>query len=108
MRLEKQQGQRRAVTIELGRECIRLLRNRVEKEALVSDETISAVAMLAAIEVRLSPLRKCGFADSSQHEKGNVRMMRMHTAGLSRMVGLVGGLNAIRERSPMIANSVFW
>ncbi|PQE29651.1 C6 transcription factor protein [Rutstroemia sp. NJR-2017a BBW] len=92
MRLEKQQGQRRAATIELGRECIRLLKTRVEKEALVSDQTISAVAMLAAIE----------------HEKGNVRMMRMHMAGLSRMVDLVGGLNAIRERNPMIANSVFW
>ncbi|PQE30907.1 C6 zinc finger domain-containing protein [Rutstroemia sp. NJR-2017a WRK4] len=92
MRLEKQQGQRRAATIELGRECIRLLKTRVEKEVVVSDQTISAVAMLAAIE----------------HEKGNVRMMRMHMAGLSRMVDLVGGLNAIRERNPMIANSVFW
>jgi hypothetical protein len=29
-------------------------------------------------------------------------------AGLSRMVDLVGGLPAIRERNPMIANSVFW
>lgn len=29
-------------------------------------------------------------------------------AGLLRMVDLAGGLNAIRERNPMIANSVFW
>ncbi|KAM3085842.1 hypothetical protein ACMFMG_002900 [Clarireedia jacksonii] len=92
MHLEKQQSHRQVATIELGRECIRLLRDRVEKEALVSDKTISAVAVLAAIE----------------HEKGNLRMMKMHMAGLSRMLELAGGLNAVRERNPMIANSVFW
>jgi len=40
---------------QLTAECIRLLRNRVEKSNLaegVSDTTISAVATLAAIEVR--------------------------------------------------------
>jgi hypothetical protein len=63
MRLEKQQGQRRAATIELGKECIRILKNRVEKEALVSDQTISAVAMLAAIEVRSSLLRRYKFSN---------------------------------------------
>jgi hypothetical protein len=40
---------------QLSAECIRLLRDRVENEELqlgISDQTISAVATLAAIEVR--------------------------------------------------------
>ncbi|TVY84873.1 hypothetical protein LSUE1_G000681 [Lachnellula suecica] len=79
----------------LSGECIRLLRDRVESsgtELQVSDETISAVAMLATME----------------HEKGNLRMMRMHLDGLKKMVDLRGGLSSIRETNPMVANSIFW
>jgi hypothetical protein len=32
----------------------------------------------------------------------------MHINGLKRMVGIRGGLQAIREMNPMLANSVFW
>lgn len=35
-------------------------------------------------------------------------MLRMHMNGLKRMVDIRGGLNAIRETNPMVANSVFW
>ncbi|KAE8449810.1 hypothetical protein EG329_007286 [Mollisiaceae sp. DMI_Dod_QoI] len=85
---------------QLAAECIRLLRERVENEDAAgggmgtgtSDQTISAVATLAAIE----------------HERGNMRMLRMHLEGLKRMVGIRGGLNAIRETNAMVANSVFW
>ncbi|KUJ17977.1 uncharacterized protein LY89DRAFT_717616 [Mollisia scopiformis] len=76
-------------------ESIRLLRDRVENEGGdigVRDETISAVATLAGIE----------------HERGNTKMLRMHLEGLKRMVNIRGGLNAIRENNPMVANSVFW
>lgn len=81
--------------MQLETECIRLLRDRVENQDLgkgVSDQTISAVATLAAIE----------------HENGRMRMLKMHMNGLKRMVDVRGGLNAIRETSPMVANSVFW
>ncbi|KAE9381979.1 hypothetical protein N431DRAFT_393715 [Stipitochalara longipes BDJ] len=79
----------------LSAECIRLLRDRVENSEEgggLKDETISAVATLAAVE----------------HQKGNLRMLRMHMNGLSHMVSLRGGLNAIRLTSPMTANWVFW
>jgi hypothetical protein len=45
---------------QLSAECIRLLRDRVENEELqlgVSDQTISAVATLAAIEVSCACLK---------------------------------------------------
>lgn len=35
-------------------------------------------------------------------------MLKMHLGGLNRMIELRGGLNAIRETNPMVANSVFW
>ncbi|PMD31383.1 hypothetical protein L207DRAFT_641097, partial [Hyaloscypha variabilis F] len=79
----------------LSAECIRLLRDRVENSEEgggLKDETISAVATLAAVE----------------HKKGNLRMLRMHMNGLSHMVSLRGGLNEIRLTSPMTANWVFW
>ncbi|KAJ5054216.1 uncharacterized protein L3040_000497 [Drepanopeziza brunnea f. sp. 'multigermtubi'] len=80
----------------LQAECIRLLRERVESDASgskgVSDETISAVAALAA----------------SEHERGNLKMLKMHIGGLKRMIDLRGGINAIRESNPMVANSAFW
>jgi hypothetical protein len=80
----------------LEAECIRLLRERVESDASgskgVSDETISAVAALAAFE----------------HERGNSKMLKMHIGGLKRMIDLRGGINAIRESNPMVANSAFW
>ena len=47
-------------------------------------------------------------ADCQQHEKGNVRMLHMHIDGLKRMISIRGGLNAIRETNPMVANAIFW
>ena len=35
-------------------------------------------------------------------------MLRMHLDGLKRMLDIRGGLDAIRDTNPMIANSVFW
>lgn len=68
----------------ISAECIRLLRDRVENEASrvalgVSDQTISTVATLAAIE----------------HERGDTKMLRMPLSGLKRMLSVRGGLNAI-------------
>jgi hypothetical protein len=53
-------------------------------------------------------MRAYAQCDYLQHERGDLKMMRMHLGGLRRMVGIRGGLNAIRETSPMVANSVFW
>lgn len=41
-----------------------------------------------------------------QHERNNMRMLRIHVDGLKRMVGIRGGLGAIRETNPMVANSI--
>ncbi|KAF2100214.1 hypothetical protein NA57DRAFT_54312 [Rhizodiscina lignyota] len=76
-------------------ECIRLLRERVQHSSdsgvAVSDQTISAVAGLAAIE----------------HEKGNIRMVQMHIQGLKKMAEIRGGFNGLRKSNAMVANIVF-
>ncbi|KAI9710308.1 MAG: hypothetical protein M1820_002802 [Bogoriella megaspora] len=73
--------------------CIRLLRERVAEPGLgTTNETIVAVANLMAIE----------------HGKGNMRSLKMHMDGLKRMVTARGGLNALRDSSPMTANMAFW
>ncbi|TVY52381.1 Sterol uptake control protein 2 [Lachnellula cervina] len=95
MRLQKSQAHSDIDSRQISGECIRLLRDRIESSnniTQVSDETISAVATLAAIE----------------HERGNMKMLRMHLDGLKRMLDIRGGLSAIRDTNPMIANSVFW
>jgi hypothetical protein len=93
-------------------ECIRLLRDRIESSGTavgVSDGTISAVAALAGIEViRLFSLSFREFELINQHEKGNLKMMRMHLDGLKRMLHIRGGLSSVRDSNPMVANSVFW
>lgn len=61
LRLPPQNFQKAGVSLAfLGAECIRLLRDRVESgDAGVTDETISAVATLAGIEVcLLSPEKR--------------------------------------------------
>ncbi|KAH7351269.1 hypothetical protein BKA65DRAFT_255223 [Rhexocercosporidium sp. MPI-PUGE-AT-0058] len=98
LRCEKKAAEWRNVdSASLQGECIRLLRERVEVEndgfgKGVCDQTISAVVALAAFE----------------HERDNLRMLRMHMDGLKRMVDIRGGLNAIRQTNAMVANSVFW
>ena len=77
MRLQKARAYNSNVDIrQLSVECIRLLRDRVESSnntTGVSDETISAVATLAAIEVRnsfSSPL--LSFQDSKMYSTREV------------------------------------
>jgi hypothetical protein len=43
-----------------------------------------------------------------KHEKGNVRMVRMHMQGLKRMTDIRGGINGLRRSNAMVANIVFW
>ncbi|KAG4431697.1 hypothetical protein IFR05_012821 [Cadophora sp. M221] len=76
----------------LNKECISLLRKRVEDPILgVSDETIGSVLVLTIVEF----------------ERGNLRMVKMHVEGLKRMVNIRGGLDAIRATNPVLTNLIF-
>ncbi|EPE27424.1 Zn2/Cys6 DNA-binding protein [Glarea lozoyensis ATCC 20868] len=92
-RLEAHSMQRSNV-VHLRAECVRLLRDRIENahHDALSDETLGAVATMAAVE----------------HERGNVEMLKMHMDGLKTMIDLRGGLQAIRLSGPMVANLIFW
>jgi len=73
----------------------------------LSDETIAAVAGLAAIEVSSVKLEFVEpFLRYIQLEKGNMRMVETHMRGLRRMLDLRGGISAIRLSNPTIANIV--
>lgn len=92
-------------------ECLKLLQARVHcsPEISLSDETIAAVAGLAAIEVSSVKLEFVQpFLRYIQFEKGNMRMVETHMRGLRRMLDLRGGISAIRLSNPTIANIVFW
>jgi hypothetical protein len=43
-----------------------------------------------------------------KHEKGSLRLSRIHVTGLRRMLEVRGGLEAIRISNPTIANVLFW
>lgn len=61
-------------------------------EQLTADRTAAAIALLAAWS----------------HDEGDVRAVRTHLDGLSRIVANRGGLAAIRKGNPMVANLIFW
>lgn len=89
-----------------------LIQNRINEPfpICVSDETLAAVAGLAVIEVRLSCLVPFG-EDTDynyKHEKGSLRLSRIHVTGLKRMLEVRGGLEAIRISNPTVANVLFW
>lgn len=91
-------------------ECIRQLSDRVRDQVLgTSDQTIVAVANLAAIEVSgLSEVIMQTLLITSKHERGNIKMVQIHMDGLKRMVSMRGGLNSIRSTCPLAANIAFW
>ncbi|KAH8597086.1 fungal-specific transcription factor domain-containing protein [Bisporella sp. PMI_857] len=72
---------------------LELLKARLKDNTkATSDETIAAIACLAALE----------------NEKRNAIAVRMHVEGLKRMVRLRGGLSQVRASSPAAATVVFW
>ncbi|KAK0120102.1 hypothetical protein ONS95_011512 [Cadophora gregata] len=76
----------------LNKECISLLRQRVEDPVLgISDETIGSILVLTIVEF----------------ERGNLRMVKMHVEGLKRIVSIRGGLDAIRATNPVLTNLIF-
>ena len=94
------------------RECIRLLRERIDEQTRtqdISDETIVSVAYLAAVEVFAtdSSLHETDKA-LPQHERGDFKSLQLHAEGLQRMIQLRGGLDAIKSTHLVAANIVSW
>lgn len=82
-----------AHTRELLDESLGLLNRRVQDPVLgTSDPTMVAIACLAAME----------------HDRGNMRALDMHLDGLRQIVGMRGGLEAVRANNAMAANMVYW
>ena len=103
-------------------DSVALLRRKVEDTSLaVQDETMNSVITLAAIEVRSSlenpffPLFHFSYPSSpsltfrnSQFGKGNIKISEMHVDGVKRLVNLRGGINSVRQTSPLTARMVSW
>ncbi|KAH6641342.1 hypothetical protein F5144DRAFT_563256 [Chaetomium tenue] len=74
-------------------DSVALLRRKVENESLaVQDGTMNSVITLATIEFG----------------KGNIQVAKMHVDGVKRLVGLRGGINSVRQTSPLTARMVSW
>ncbi|KGO36364.1 Protein of unknown function DUF3468 [Penicillium expansum] len=74
-------------------DSVALLRRKVESMSLaVQDGTMNSVITLATIEFG----------------KGNTKVGEMHVNGLKRLVDMRGGINAVRQTSPLTARMVSW
>ncbi|EFQ32459.1 uncharacterized protein GLRG_07729 [Colletotrichum graminicola M1.001] len=74
-------------------DSVALLRRKVEDTSLaIQDGTMNSVITLAAIEFG----------------KGNARVSTMHVAGVKKLVDMRGGINAVRQTSPLTARMVSW
>ncbi|KAL2855228.1 hypothetical protein BJX68DRAFT_253827 [Aspergillus pseudodeflectus] len=74
-------------------DSVALLRRKVEDPSLaVQDGTMNSVITLAAIEFG----------------KGNTQVSRMHVDGVKKLVDMRGGINAVRQTSPLTARMVSW
>ncbi|KAM7198559.1 hypothetical protein V8F20_006089 [Naviculisporaceae sp. PSN 640] len=74
-------------------DSVALLRRKVQDPVLaVQDGTMNSVVTLAAIEFG----------------KGNGHVAEMHVDGLKRLVNMRGGINAVRQTSPLTARMVSW
>ncbi|THW15180.1 hypothetical protein D6D25_07194 [Aureobasidium pullulans] len=74
-------------------DSVALLRRKLSHQTLaVQDGTMNSVITLAAIEFG----------------KGNVVVSQMHVEGVKRMVNTRGGINGVRQTSPLTARMVSW
>ncbi|KAJ5972388.1 uncharacterized protein N7479_002306 [Penicillium vulpinum] len=74
-------------------DSVALLRRKVEYMSLaVQDGTMNSVITLATIEFG----------------KGNIKVGEMHVNGLKKLVDMRGGINAVRQTSPLTARMVSW
>ncbi|KAJ5847991.1 hypothetical protein N7455_011948 [Penicillium solitum] len=74
-------------------DSVALLRRKVEYMSLaVQDGTMNSVITLATIEFG----------------KGNIMVGEMHVNGLKKLVDMRGGINAVRQTSPLTARMISW
>ncbi|GKT83802.1 C6 zinc finger domain-containing protein [Colletotrichum tofieldiae] len=74
-------------------DSVALLRRKVEDTSLaLQDGTMNSVITLAAIEFG----------------KGNTRVSDMHVDGVKKLVNMRGGINSVRQTSPLTARMVSW
>ncbi|KAM0273230.1 hypothetical protein ACHAQH_008366 [Verticillium albo-atrum] len=74
-------------------DSVALLRRKVEDVSLaVQDGTMNSVITLATIEFG----------------KGNIAVSHTHVEGVKKLVELRGGINAVRQTSPLTARMVSW
>ncbi|KAL5361461.1 hypothetical protein BJX96DRAFT_85199 [Aspergillus floccosus] len=74
-------------------DSVTLLRRKIEDVSLaIQDGTMNSVITLAAIEFG----------------KGNTSISNMHVDGVKKLVKMRGGINAVRETSPLTARMVSW
>lgn len=74
-------------------DSVSLLRTKIEDATMAAqDETIDAVVTLAAIEFG----------------KGNVKVSAMHIDGIKSIIGLRGGIEQVKNSSPLTARMVTW
>ncbi|KAJ5151751.1 hypothetical protein N7492_010046 [Penicillium capsulatum] len=74
-------------------DSVALLRRKVENTSLaVQDGTMNSVITLALIEFG----------------KGNTKIGEMHVDGVKKLVDLRGGINGVRQTSPLTARMVSW
>ncbi|RDL36522.1 Uncharacterized protein BP5553_05874 [Venustampulla echinocandica] len=74
-------------------DSVALVRRKIEDVSLaVQDGTINSVITLATIEFG----------------KGNINVAEMHVDGVKRLVSMRGGINSVRQSSPLTARMVSW
>ncbi|RAK73781.1 Zn(II)2Cys6 transcription factor [Aspergillus fijiensis CBS 313.89] len=74
-------------------DSVSLLRRKIDDQSLaVQDGTMNSVITLAAIEFG----------------KGNVDIAGMHVRGVKKLVTLRGGINSVRQTSPLTARMISW
>ncbi|KAJ5291742.1 hypothetical protein N7478_000993 [Penicillium angulare] len=74
-------------------DSVALLRRKVENTSLaVQDGTMNSVITLAAIEFG----------------KGNIDVSKVHVDGVKKLVDMRGGINSVRQTSPLTARMISW
>ncbi|KAJ5762484.1 uncharacterized protein N7511_005866 [Penicillium nucicola] len=74
-------------------DSVTLLRSKIEDISLaVQDGTMNSVITLATIEFG----------------KGNTEISEMHVNGVRRLVNMRGGINSVRQTSPLTARMICW
>ncbi|KAI6749481.1 hypothetical protein HG530_014895 [Fusarium avenaceum] len=74
-------------------DSVSLVRKKIGSSLLaIQDETLNSVVTLAAIE----------------HGKGNIDASRVHIDGAKRIVGIRGGIDQVKQASPLTARMIAW